>query len=108
MRLVIVYRTDEWFFSEEPCPTVGIDETKQADNLLLSNPVKDRIVFNPELLEKPYHVEIIDMHGKVVLHGAVSHNSNSVDISFLSSGLYIYVLTHEGAKIYSGKLNKIN
>jgi len=49
------------------------------------------------------HLELKDMHGKVVLSRALVSESTKLDISAFSAGLYIYTITTSSDK-YSGKV----
>lgn len=104
----IVYHTDEWFFSKEECPTVSLNKTEYSDKILLINPVKDCLVFNAELLDKPYALEVIDMQGKIVMQSIISGEQNSKPISNIAVGLYLYRIMDNGKTLYQGKVIKTN
>ena len=79
----------------------GLNENSLISSNVYPNPATDRLNINVK--EKISFVNVISLDGKIV---ATSNNS-SVDVSALSSGIYIYeALTISGKKA-RGKFNKI-
>jgi Fungalysin metallopeptidase (M36)/Secretion system C-terminal sorting domain len=75
-----------------------------AINGLLSvspNPVKDQLAISGFADSRLYNVSITDLSGKVLQTGRVSFLSNRIDVSSLSSGMYIISLNSgNGPDVY--------
>jgi hypothetical protein len=72
---------------------LGVDENiiPNSDIVIYPNPVRDKVNFSvPDKQMNIYQIELIDLFGQCVL---ISQNTNSIDVSNLSRGLYIIRIT---------------
>jgi hypothetical protein len=70
--------------------------------------VKQAIVFNTTLQNQSFTFELMDIQGKVMLKKTGTDNYSPVNVSHLSSGVYVYRLIKDGLVIGRGKIVKIN
>jgi hypothetical protein len=71
------------------------------------NPAFNKISISTGILSEPCIFELMDVHGNIVLHSVVSTNSNSVNLSGYTNGLYLYRLLQNGKMIKAGKIVKM-
>ncbi len=79
--------------------TVGLEE-EQFSVGVYPNPTSD--VLNIQSVEGVSSVNIVSMDGKVV----ATSNTNSVSVSSLNEGMYMYQVTTESGKMFSGNFAK--
>lgn len=77
-------------FGSFPDPQVSIEEDKLNDDFeVYPNPTTDIIYFkNNSLKNNSYHIQLIDVYGKVVTETEFSL-SNKLDVSTIPNGIYI-------------------
>ena len=76
-------------------PTVSIDEDNLTDDFVVyPNPTANNIYFkNNTYNNSSYHVQLIDVYGKVIIE-TESEISNKIDVTNITSGMYIVRLTN--------------
>ncbi|MCX7551007.1 T9SS type A sorting domain-containing protein [Xanthomarina sp. F2636L] len=74
-------------FLGEPTPTVGIKDQKVTAFSMYPNPASNNVVVSSNY-EKAT-IEVYDMTGKQVLNRKLSFGNNSMNVSALSSGVYL-------------------
>lgn len=67
---------------------LGIGETALSNLIVYPNPA-DNIISINGLEENEYRYQVLDISGRVVAMGTLQPNENSIDISSLSTGIYI-------------------
>ncbi|GEM_PF-1169010 len=99
-------RGSGWYMAMDPNPnSLSIDDISYEDKIILyPNPTSNSLTiagYNSTMKLELYTVE-----GKLVLKSHTSKN-NTIDVSSLNSGLYIYVLKDESnVRLKSGKIIK--
>lgn len=78
---------------------------EQKDILVFPNPAHDVLFFQSILYENAL-IEIFDISGKKIMQQLKTEYELAVDISTLSSGLYLYKVTSENILIKTGKFVK--
>ncbi len=87
---------------------LGIPEVYISSPKLYPNPVKDSLVINLDFNKYSNSIlKLMDLNGKVIKTFIVESNK-SYDVSSLSSGNYIYTISHKNKTLYTGKLIKID
>lgn len=86
--------------------TLGLSNFSKHNISIYPNPSSNLIFFSIENHFIPEKYEIIDVTGKKIIQGFNS-NTNQIDISSLSEGIYILTLENE-EKNYIGKFIKTN
>lgn len=108
-RKLVYYKKGEIIWGE-PLAFTGMTEiTKTAPLSIYPNPAKDYISITQEITSQSESIvfELYDLAGKILLQKTLIQE-NKVNISFLSSGLYIYKLTDKSGKLLNqGKVFKI-
>jgi hypothetical protein len=83
------------------------------NNVFVSNPNQNSIFYNAEnhiitikepLLNQFSIFELVDMHGKIILR--TNNVSNTINITNIPNGVYVYRLLENSRVIYSGKILK--
>jgi hypothetical protein len=98
-----------------PCDTLGIDmlttiglENKLDNNLaqvqLYPNPAQDYITLVIPRITKAWQFSIYDISGKQVFSNKSRGAFRSYDISFLTSGLYLWKVQYEDGREERGKV----
>jgi len=86
------------------CGTVSVESASLSHVQVYPNPVMDICVFeNDDIIRK---IEVFNVYGQQVILLEASSHKAEIDMSLLSSGLYIYTLYFENNKSISGKLLK--
>lgn len=85
---------------------LGIDEMNQNNDFVIyPNPASGIINFQLEYLSKIETISIFDMTGKKI-YSANSNNSNSVDVSLFSAGIYVICITNGDSTLSSKFIKK--
>ena len=82
-------------FGTTPDPTVSLDEDNLADDFVVyPNPASNTIYFkNNNYNNSSYHIQLIDVYGKVIIETEAAI-SNKIDVTNITSGMYIVRLTN--------------
>jgi hypothetical protein len=78
-------------------------ETSELSPSVYPNPASNQIFVNAEAGSK---VKIINGMGETVLENLSESNTSSLNISALSSGIYFYEISREGANVKTGRFVK--
>ena len=65
---------------------------------------------SPEFIsgKQSFQVEVYDLFGKEVFYTELVENQQTIDISSIKAGVYLYKITNNKEIVKSGKLIKIN
>lgn len=84
--------------------TTSVAEQKRPDVSLGPNPATEFVMIKNELSAKAFF-SLYDVMGREITTKAIGDSENLVDVSFLNSGLYLYVVSDEhNAAVQTGKL----
>lgn len=68
------------------CPTVGVEDLPfEEENLFFPNPISTTLTFNYDVIE----FSIYNLEGKLILNETNIRVNQSIDVSFLASGMYL-------------------
>jgi PKD repeat protein len=77
---------------------IGIDEGRPEHLLVYPNPATDKIMIEAEWIIP--HVMILDVFGKCLLRKQINAKSGLIDVTFLTSGIYILSIKTDAVQIY--------
>ena len=98
----ITYKTDQFFFSENDCPYLGLNHVNREK--IDFNIEKNSFIVDKELISDSYLFELIDLTGKILLQEVIDKNKNTVNLQSVTSGVYLFRFSQKGQIIYSEKL----
>jgi len=82
---------------------VGTNDLELNSVSVFPNPSTGQLNFNlGEELNQIYKLNIYDLNGKIILHYSVKSSAFTIDVSMIPTGKYMYQITGDGNKIYSG------
>ena len=84
-----------------------LEKNKLADQLkIYPNPVDNilKIDFTQKYFQTKY--EVMDINGKLVMHGMLTQLSNSIDMTELKTGIYFINITADGKSLYKKVMKK--
>ncbi len=84
---------------------IGTDDMDSHSVLLYPNPTGDLIFIVPPITGENMTYELMDNQGRVVILGKLSASEKQIDLSQLTSGVYIIRL-HTSTGIYTGSIVK--
>lgn len=83
------------------------EQTIGADDIdVYPNPSDDMVYIMCKAIDKPIHIEIIDMHGSVVLAVQLKNNPMAVSLKQLNPGLYMMRLIFSEHNFVNKKIIK--
>lgn len=85
--------------------STGQSELSKTNFDMFPNPTRDHITFGFEGATVR-NIEIIEMSGRTVRSYMNSDASFTIDLSFLSNGMYFYTIIEDGLVVKSGKIVK--
>jgi hypothetical protein len=77
------------FGYELTSPPAGVEEFGQGLLSVFPNPASDKVIVCYSGTEKNTFYKVFDLTGKIVLKGSILNENNAVDLSDLSSGVYV-------------------
>ncbi len=83
--------------------TSNIEEMNFQSVKIFPNPVSDFLYIETQLPEKPTHITITDITGRLVYQNVFS---NRIDVSNLQEGIYLIIITSKEGAYYQNKFNK--
>ena len=66
---------------------------------IFPNPVVNSLSINFEEIDQVYHLEALDLNGKLLFVKQLNSNNNVIDVSYLSAGVYIFALRNQENRI---------
>src|SRR5699024_9255960 len=100
--IIIGHENDKAYYQNVPYLSV---KNQEKQNLVLyPNPAQEEIYI--ENLTATAEIEIYTISGKKLLQQQVNSSTESINISNLSAGIYLYRFKQNGKKIKTGKLIK--
>jgi hypothetical protein len=87
------------FGYELAAPPLGVDEFTQDLFAIFPNPVSDLITINLKEKKQNEMFNIYDVTGKLVLSGAIQSETTVLDVSSVSSGMYLLDVLSNGNSI---------
>ncbi len=100
--IIIGHENDKAYYQNVPYLSI---ESQEKHNLVLyPNPAQEEIYI--ENLTEAAEIEIYTISGKKLLQQQVNSSTESINISNLSAGVYLYSFVQNGKKIKTGKLVK--
>jgi len=92
-----------------PLIITGVRSLTTEKNInIYPNPVNDVVFVQTELQDSPCFFELSDMYGKLRMNTEIKTKVNSIHLTNIENGVYIYKLIQNGLTIKSGKLIKMN
>jgi hypothetical protein len=85
--------------------TLGIDEYNSNAISVYPNPSNGILNFSSNAILENITVQIVDISGRIVFTNSNFNSNETINISFLKSGIYIVKVNHEG-KTFSQKIIK--
>lgn len=102
----IIYKTNEWYFNENECYITLIKPT-ETNKTIIYFITPELLKIETELSFPSCIFELLDLNGKLLLHEKLDITNNTINVSQLSSGLYIYRLSRNSEVCCIGKIIKI-
>lgn len=82
-----------YYYTDYEGATGIAHKAKQLDVVVFPNPAKNKISIKIKDEVKPFHLQLLDLNGKVVLKQSVNQADATIDLDKLASGMYQLVLT---------------
>jgi len=83
---------------------ISIETQSLANNKVYYNTKQQAIIIDANLLKQNLTLELYNTQGQIILKTSI--NNNSVSLSNLQSGMYLYRLLQNDKEVYSGKILK--
>ncbi len=85
---------------------LGVPIAVSRDLKVYPNPSSDMIYFELDEADVafPVNIELLQYDGKQVYKGSLQNSSQGVTVSQMASGMYIYYMTDDAGKRYTGKV----
>jgi hypothetical protein len=92
-------------FSIQEVAVLGVNPNAiEEESLFIPNPILDKMYLSETILQKYDSIKIFELTGKMVLNQAIA--SNTLDVSFLNSGMYFAAFSKDGKPIKYIKIIK--
>lgn len=87
---------------------IGISEEKidPLNYALFPNPADDQLVFRQYNLNEKYNLKIYDSKGVLIKQERISQQEQIINVTSLTTGVYIYLLEDSKSRMISGKIMK--
>jgi len=76
-------------------PTLNNNDISTIKPISVTNPITNKILKIQNHLSEKYEIELFDLYGKKLVKRNINNNSEEIDLSFLSTGIYILKIKNE-------------